>query len=358
MQEQRDQAIRLMAFFLGIMTVILVIYVLKTVSDLILPMVIALLLARLFEPTLDWLRQKNVPMGVSILLVLLSAGVVIGGIGAILLVCAQQLGNTLPLYETKANQLLHDAGAMITALMQKFGADVGQLDMSHGIDPNTIVSILTAGFGSAVNFLSTAILILFLMLMIIAGQRSIFNGISAGYGPDRAKKIEEFFDQVDLKVQKFLVSKTLVNLITGTAAFTILTIFGVDLAFVFGVLAFFLSFIPVVGGLVATVLPLSMTVLQYGPGAVLGGVAASMIVTNMIIDRVIEPKVMGKSMDLSMLVVFLAFLIFSWMWGAIGAILAVPITAIMKTTFEMIPSLRPLALMMSETPPDAPSTTT
>lgn len=348
--DARASTIRLLTVFTGIIAAILVIGVLKNSSDVFLPIIVAMLLARLFEPLINRLERMKIPLGVTIVIVLLGATAIIGGVGAVILICAQQLAATLPLYQDKANAMIQGIGDSLSGILVQMGADVKTLDMSHSIDPNTIVSILTAGFTSAVDFLSAAVLVIILMLMIIGGQRSLYLAMKVGYGRERAAQVREFLVQVDSKVQRFLVAKTLVNLLTGAATYVILLAFGVDLAFVFAVIAFFFSYIPAIGGLVALILPIGMGALQLGTGGVFVGLVIALVATNLIIDRVIEPKVMGRSVDLSPLIVFLAFMIFSWMWGSIGAILAVPITAIIKVTFENIPSLRPLALIMSESP--------
>lgn len=334
--------------FLGIIAFILVIYILKTQSDFVLPIVIAALLARLFEPSISWLHAKGAPKGVGLLLTLLGAGVLMAGVSLLIGVCGQQIAEILPVYSEKANEMLHGISTNVVAMMTRLGSDPGSLDLRHSIDPSTIVSIITSSFGSALGAVSTSVLVLFMMLMIIVGTDSILKGIKAGYGEEKLRRTEEFMTSVDSKVQKFLISKTMVNLITGTLTYIILSLFGLDLAFVFAVLTFFLSYIPAIGGLVAQILPMAMAFLQFDSSGKIAGMISILFVSNLLIDRVIEPKVMGKSLALSPLVVFMAFILFTWMWGTIGALIAVPITAIVKVAMEKSPATRPIALMMEE----------
>ncbi len=348
MMTESTRTLRIQTFFLGIISTILVVAILKTQSELILPFVIAALLARLFQPSIDWLSGKGLPKGLSLLAVLIGAGVLMAVVSGVVAICAQQMGQTLPLYADKANDMMHSAGQQVSSIMTRLGADAKDLDMSHSITPEMIVGFLTAGFGSALSLISTSLLVLFLMLMIITGTEAIFIGVKAGYGDEQLKQTKDFLHSVDSKVQKFLVSKTLVNLITGTATYIILSLFGVDLAFVFAVLTFFLSYIPAIGGLVALLLPILMATLQFNSGGQVGGLVAALLVMNLTIDRFLEPKLMGKSLALSPLVVFVSFILFTWLWGAIGALIAVPITAIMKVAFEKTKTFRPVALMMGE----------
>ena len=339
---------KMITVFLGILTTIVVLAVFKTQSDVVLPIVIAMLLARLFEPSIRWLSGKGIPKGIGLLVTLVGAGALLASIALVLGLCAQQVAAVLPNYTDKADAMLQGAAESVRSLMAKVGADTGQLDMSHGIDPDTIISVLTAGFGGALGFLSNAILILFLMLMIIGGSQSIAKGVEKGYGPQRLAKGQEFMQTVDKKVQQFLVSQTIVNLITGIVTYIILAAFGLDLAFVFAVLTFFLSYIPAIGGLVSQLLPILMAFLQFDSGGKIGAMVAVLLVGNLLIDRVVGPKIMGKSLSMSPLVVFVAFILFTWLWGTIGALIAVPATAIIKVAFEKSANLKPVAYMMEE----------
>ena len=341
-----DTSLKLISVFLGIITVILVIYVLKVNSGFILPIVIALLLARLSEPVISWFKRRRLSVGLGIIAVVLGAIVLIGLIGAIFTICADQLATTLPHYNEKATALLHSAEESLTALLSQAGYTSSDINSAESIQPAKVLSVVGSGFGSAFSFFSTSLIVLFMMLMMIAGQEAIMRGVKSGYGESTHKKVVDFFHTIDEKVQRFLIAKTIVNLITASATFVILTLFGLDLAFVFAVLTFFLSYIPAVGGLLALLLPITLSVLQFDHGGMIGGMIAALLVMNTTIDRFIEPKLLGQSMDLSPLIVFLSFVLFTWMWGSIGAIIAVPITAIMKAAFEATPSLRPIAMMM------------
>jgi AI-2 transport protein TqsA len=332
--------------FLGVIAMILSIYVMKNVSDIILPIVVALLLARLSDPVISWFRKRKLPVGLAIVAVLIGAALLISSIAVIITICAQQLTAALPHYADKANLLLANIAGSLKGLLGGLGFDAADLDLSHSIQPAQIIGILTAGFGSALTFISTALLILFLMLMIIAGEDVMFKGMEKGYGKERHDRAVAFLATVDGKVQKFLFSKTLVNLITATLTFVILTVFGLDLAFVFAVLTFFFSYIPAIGGIVSLLLPIILATLQFDDSGTIIGMAVTLLVVNVLIDRLVEPKLLGQSLDLSPLIVFLSFILFTWMWGTIGAIIAVPITAIIKAAFETSPKLRPIALMM------------
>lgn len=346
-----DVAVRqqkMITVFLGILTTIVVLAVFKTQSEVVLPIVIAILLARIFEPSIRWLNSKGIPKGIGLLVTLVGAGALLASIAIVLGLCAQQVASVLPNYTDKADAMLQGAADSVRGLLTRFGADTGQMDLKHGIDPDTIISVLTAGFGGALGFLSNAILILFLMLMIIGGTQSIAKGVEKGYGSKRLAKGQEFMTSVDKKVQQFLISQTIVNLITGVATYIILAAFGLDLAFVFAVLTFFLSYIPAIGGLVSQLLPVLMAFLQFDSGGTIGAMVAVLFGVNLLIDRVVGPKIMGKSLSMSPLVVFLAFILFTWLWGTIGALIAVPATAILKVAFEKSDALRPIAYMMEE----------
>ena len=346
MSAERSPGQRAQSIFLGIIATILVIYVFKTVSELVLPIVIAILLARLFEPIVSFFKKRKLPLALGIFTVLLCAGLLFSVVAVIGAVSANQVAKELPQYADKADVMLHEVGQTAENLMANIGVEEADIDLSNSIDPEAIISVITAGFSSAMSFITTSLLILFLMLMVIAGQEAMFKAVKTGYGEERHKKVVGFFDKIDDKVQGFLVAKTLVNLITAVATFFVLFFFGLDLAFVFAVLTFFLSYIPAIGGLASFLLPIGLSVLQFDNTGLIIGMIAALLVVNTIIDRFVEPQMLGQSLDLSPLIVFVSFLLFTWMWGTIGAILAVPITAIIKAAFEATPNLKPVALIM------------
>ena len=129
---------------------------------------------------------------------------------------------------------------------------------------------------------------------------------------------------------------------------TVLAILGIDLALVFGLLAFLLNFIPSVGSLIATLLPLPVVVVSPDISATTAVLAIAVPGTiQFAIGNVIEPKVMGDALDLHPVVILLALIFWGVLWGIVGMLLATPMTAVMKILFEKIELTAPIADLLA-----------
>ena len=118
--------------------------------------------------------------------------------------------------------------------------------------------------------------------------------------------------------------RTRLNLVTGLVFGLLLWILGVDYAILWGAMAFVLSYIPYIGLLTATIPPVILALAEFGPGMALA-VAAGSIVINLAIENIIEPRLTGKTLKLSPVMVLIGFFFFGWLLGSTGAILSMPI---------------------------------
>jgi predicted PurR-regulated permease PerM len=125
-------------------------------------------------------------------------------------------------------------------------------------------------------------------------------------------------------------------------------LFGIHFAVLWGVLAFALNFIPNIGSLISVVPPVAITLFQTGSVTKTLVVAGILITIQMVVGNVVEPKVMGRGLNLSPLVVLLSLLFWGWMWGIAGMLLSVPLTAAIKIGMEQLDSTRPIARLMAD----------
>ena len=160
-------------------------------------------------------------------------------------------------------------------------------------------------------------------------------------------------------VQRYMLVKVSLSAANGVFLGLWCWIWGVDSPLMWGVLAFALNFIPVIGSVLAAIPPIAIGLLTHGVGNAIG-VAVGYVLVNLVVDNIIEPRVMGKTSNLSPLVVLLAMLIWGFVLGPVGAILAVPLTMALRVMLERDPDLQRIAFVMGEgssvTPPaEAPS---
>jgi len=180
---------------------------------------------------------------------------------------------------------------------------------------------------------SVVVLIYVFFLLLGASERMLLNST---------------WKEIDLQIRSYLVLKTNISLVTGFVFGLILWMYDVPMAITFGLLAFLLNYIPNIGPLVASVLPMPLIVLHPDLDIVaMTSVISLTVLVQFISGNVVEPKIMGNSSDLHPVVVLLALMFWGMLWGIVGMFLATPITAGIKIVLERIEVTRPIALVMS-----------
>jgi AI-2 transport protein TqsA len=197
-----------------------------------------------------------------------------------------------------------------------------------------LIRFLKGTIGSAVGFFSTFTFMLIFVLFLLAGRKPA--GVAGGA-----------YAEVESNIRRYLATKTALSAITGILVTMILAYLGLELAIVFGVLTFILNFIPSVGSIIATLLPLPVAYAQFESGWMLLWVLLLPGSVQMLIGNVIEPRIMGEGLDLHPITILFALTFWGLLWGPMGAILAVPITAILRIAMARFQSLRPVAELMA-----------
>jgi AI-2 transport protein TqsA len=185
------------------------------------------------------------------------------------------------------------------------------------------------------SLLSTSIVVLIYVFFLLAG---------VGNAPIKKRA----FREIDSQVRSYLSLKTTISVFTGAAFGLVLWLFGVPMALTFGVLAFLLNYIPNVGPIVASVLPIPFILLE--PSGSAGWMVAAIVSTcgiQLISGNVVEPRIMGRSSDLHPVVILLALMFWGMMWGITGMFLATPITAALRIVLQGIEPAKPIADLLA-----------
>jgi len=186
-----------------------------------------------------------------------------------------------------------------------------------------------------INLISTSVLVLIFVFFLLIGTPSVGNKTQA-------------IRDIDQQIRSYLSLKTVISIFTGLAFGLTLRLFGVPMAFTFGVLAFLLNFVPNIGPIVACLLPVPLIILDP-ERSVLWMVSAISVTgaIQLISGNIVEPKIMGESSDLHPVTILLALMFWGMMWGVIGMFLATPITAALRLLLQRIDSTRPIASLMA-----------
>jgi predicted PurR-regulated permease PerM len=164
----------------------------------------------------------------------------------------------------------------------------------------------------------------------------------------RIVAFERVLSQVNSAVRTYVYVKTLMSFLTGAISYFVLLLFHVDFPVLWAFVIFLLNYVPYVGSLVATFLPSAFAVFQFQSFSIFVWVFLGIQVVQILIGNILEPKVMGKTLNLSPLGVLTALTFWGMIWGVMGMILSVPITSILVIIALRFPATRFVAIILSE----------
>ena len=321
-------------------SLVIIIAGLKAASAIVVPMLVALFLAMLATPPMLWLREKRCPTGVALGLILIFLIGIMAIVGSLIGASINELSGSLPAYEQKLKLSLE----VIMTYLRDLGIDLPATGVAEWVDPQATAQFfgrLLAGFG---GILSDSLLIIFLVFFLLL-ETTVIPGKLRIILPNPETTLTNFSGFMEA-LKSYLIIKTGASLLTGIVISIWLTILGVEFAILWGAIAFFLNFVPYVGSIIAAI---PVVVLGLLDGDLKGAslIALGYLTVNLIIGNLLEPRVMGRGLGLSTLVVFLSLVFWGWVFGPVGMFLSVPLTMLVKIALEYDPRTRWLAVLLS-----------
>jgi len=334
---------RLAAVSTTVLAVIAIGIVLKHLGGIIIPFVLAGFLSILFKPVVEALRRRGLPRAVGLVIVL---GITAGGIWMFYLIGAagaESFTERSDYYADKLTALLKDAGDVINPFLGQGHKAFSWKDI---ISVQSITAIATQQAAGILTLVSDSFMVLlYLLFMLLAGD-SLSTKIHHAFKNNEEERLVGIMTELHGKIRKYLQVKTAFNILNGLATWLVLIAFGVDFAALFGLISFGFHYIPNIGSLLSTILPVLLYLVQTGDGTSTVVLLLVLTLVQNLIGNVLEPKVMGVQLKLSPVVVLFSLIFWGWMWGIVGMILSIPIVAIIKVILESFPNTRPLGVLM------------
>ena len=310
-------------------------------ADLLAPIFLDAVLAILFAPALRWLERKGLPSPLALIVLTLLLLVFLLLMILVLVVSLSQLEARLPVYQAL---LLQRIGTLETWLAQR------GIDVKSGLnfDVTNSATLVRAAIGTVTGLLSNlvgVIFYLFLLFLMLAASKGLAQKVRAGR--NGGDGFVQHFSSYAGQIQKQYRIQALSNFLCATGITIELFLFRVDFALLWGFLAFILAFIPNIGLTLAVLPAILIALILYGPGTALI-IAVIAVVVNAAMDNLVTPRFMGVGLNLPLLAIFLSFLIWSWVFGFLGALLAVPATLLLRTLLRSRPETRYLATFLEK----------
>ncbi|TNE75865.1 MAG: AI-2E family transporter [Gammaproteobacteria bacterium] len=312
---------------------------LKAAETLLVPFLLSVFIALIFSPLLAWLKRLRVPNGLAICLII--ALVILAGwlIGILVGASINDFRQNLPQYQERLQQM---SGGLLTWLSER-GLSLDMEQMRQSFDPGKVMQLAGNTLSSLGNVMTNAFMILLTVVFILAEEVGFSDKLQSARQDNGATR--EALERFIQSVNSYLGIKSLLSLLTGALVMIWLWILGVDYPVMWGLLAFLLNFVPTIGSIIAAVPPVLLALIQLGP-LVAGLTALGYLVVNVVVGNVLEPKVMGRGLNLSPLVVFLSLVFWGWVLGPVGMLLSIPLTIMVKIALENHPDTYWLGVML------------
>jgi len=300
-------------------------------KTILIPFVIAVFLYAVITPVIKYFTTKlKLPKflatALAIFMVILIAFFMI----AVITSSLQDFFVGAEIYKDKMAGFIEQATLNLT----KYGLQVDGTYIRQELKELPVFSMAKKFTGGVLTFFSNLALILIILLFLLAGESKAVDHTS-------------FFSAIQTKISRYMSTKLFTSLSTSVLVGLILMFLKVELAFMFAVLTFLLNFIPSFGSIIATLLPLPVLAMQFGFGIQFYVALVLMGFVQFLIGNVIEPKIMGESMDLHPVTIIVFLLFWGLIWGIPGMFLAVPITAFLKIILEKVETTKVVAELLA-----------
>ena len=319
--------------------VVIVIAGIKSAAAMLVPFLMAIFIAVLSAPLMHWLTRHKVPDVIAVLMVVLGFLLV----GTVL---ASFVGTTLnafyrdvPVYEQKLQTLTSHGVAWLRSL----GVEVADNVIREYVNPGVVMKTVASVFNGLGSVLANTFLILFTVIFILLEASGFPQKVKRAFGEETLAFTH--FERFSQSVQQYLMIKTVVSFGTGVTVALLLALLDVDYWALWGLVAFLLNYIPSIGSIIAAIPAVLIALIQLGPG-IAALTAVVYVVVNMLFGNVIEPRLMGRSLGLSTLVVFLSLVFWGWILGPVGMLLSIPLTMVVKIALETNPQSRWIATLL------------
>ncbi|MEM7076089.1 MAG: AI-2E family transporter [Pseudomonadota bacterium] len=339
----------LLNIVLSLLLVILIGWLLYVGRTILLPIFVAIISVYLMVSATEALRRLpfvgTLPSVFLQIVVLAGFTAVVFGIGVVFSATIREISVVSGNYEANLDRLIESLALRLDLDSYELWAEIEAATLGQ-IDLQRLVLAVLGGFTS----FGATIFLVVVYAAFLLGEREMFVRKTAAAFPEtgRAEAILEVVAHINEQVRSYITIKTLINIILGMMSFTVLWSLGADFALFWALLIALLNYIPYVGSYIAVAFPVLFSLAQFGDFAKTALLAALLICVQMFVGNYLEPRMIGRQLNLSPFVVLVSLSVWAALWGIPGAILAVPLTSILAIILSSFSATRPVALLLSE----------
>ena len=330
----------ILQFLLTLASLVAIIAGLQAASQILQPVLFAVFLAILCQPLVRTLMRWKVPRVLAVLLVVLVLTGALLGLTALLGDSVRRFTATIPQYQGRLDSLVESTIAVLT----DWGMPPPPIDRTASlVDPGALLTALGQTLSAVLTVLSRLVIVVITTAFILLEAAELDQKVRVVFGED--SEVTRSLLSGSYTVQRYLAIKTVASLATGLLVGSLNAALGLDFALLWGVVAFLFNYVPSIGSIVAALPPVLLALVQLGPGPALI-IALGYTAVNVSIGNIVEPRVLGRHLGLSPLVVILSLFFWGFVWGPTGMLLSVPMTVVLKLLLEVTPGGNRLSVML------------
>jgi len=350
--ESKSSRLRLETVVLPVLAVCAACVIFYYGAPVFIPLTVAALTAYTLTPIVEFLKKRKVPHILAVILVML----VLIAVGALLLLVMiselTSLAGKFPDYQKTVQDHFDKVQDYLDRELAQFGGSSALLRNLRidQISPGAIVKVVFKGAGSLGSLLLSALLLMFMTFFILADYRLYLDNITLLFGKKHRQSQLDILQNIDRQLRGFIMVKIYVTAgMTGVIT-VVLLLFGIPYPYVWGPFAGILNLIPYVGPIIGAVPPLIVAAINTGSSAKVVAIAAVFLAIQIVESNLITPRLTADKVDLNPLAVMVSSIIWGYLWGAVGVVLAIPITAAIKVLCDNIEALEPIGILLGNKP--------
>mgnify|MGYP000871455098 FL=1 len=338
---EATKELRWIRILLTIIAIPIIVIILKTLKDIFIPLIFAIFLTFLFAPLTSYLKKRHIPLWLIILITLCIIAGMFALVVLVLYAASNSLISGLPKYQVQFQQFILDSSSFFQDLSNRW--DIASKSFPL-IDLNSLFSgssfSVTEAIRSIMNSLMSVLwnlfLILIFMVFMLLESGTLGSRLTKAMGTDSKDKTLQSFRAIQKQIQNYLTVKSFISFITALVGMLLMLVYGIDFVLVCGILLFALNFIPNIGSIFASAIPIVILYMQYGFCYQLVLFSMLIIATQMFFGNILEPKMQGAKLDLTPIVVLISLIFWGWLWGFVGLLICVPLTSAINIILKQI----------------------
>ena len=312
---------------------------LKVADKIIIPFFLSMFISLISFPLLTFFKSKNINNPVSVTLVLITIMTVSLSIAALIGTSLNSFRKSLPDYKEK----IYGEIDKVLILAEKYDINISSEILYDYVDPTFIMQSVANTISAFGNVLTNYFLILFIVMFTLLEAARFSNKLKMAF--NNTDQSIATFHRFSENMNKYLTIKTFISMITGLLVYISLSLINLDHAIMWGLIAFFLNYIPNIGSIIASIPAIIIALIQLNFYYALL-VALIYLVINVVMGSIIEPRYLGKELGLSTLIIFLSLVFWGWLLGPVGMLLSVPLTMVVKIWLESNDDSKWIAVML------------